>query len=127
MANSNTTVKAKSQDVDLTLTHNTTDVPLLPVNQIRELKEICPDRIDWLFEQTEREAEHRRTQQRRNNIFIAIERIGGMLIPVVSGIAGGVAMWIFRDAAPALVKPTAIVTVAVVVSTAGAYVVRRKR
>lgn len=67
---------------------NHSDAPLLPIAGIERLHTIRPDMVDWVFEQTQIEAETRRSEQSRVNIFIFIERIGGMLAALVIGVCG---------------------------------------
>ena len=64
------------------------DAPLLPIAGIERLHTIRPDKVDWIFEQTQIEAENRRSEQSRVNIFIFIERIGGMLAALIIGVFG---------------------------------------
>lgn len=69
------------------------DAPLLPIAGIERLHAIRPDRVDWVFEQTQIEAETRRKEQARINTFIFVERLAGMLAALsigVCGIGGGI-------------------------------------
>lgn len=61
---------------------------MLPIAGIERLHAIRPDRVDWVFEQTQIEAETRRNEQTRINTFIFIERISGMLAALLVGIGG---------------------------------------
>ena len=67
---------------------NHSDAPLLPIAGIERLHAIRPDRVDWVFEQTQIEAETRRSEQTRINTFIFIERISGMLAALILGLCG---------------------------------------
>lgn len=73
---------------EMVVQDNHSDAPLLPISSIERLHAIRPDRVDWVFEQTQIEAETRRTEQTRINIFIFIERIGGMLAALIIGVCG---------------------------------------
>lgn len=64
----------------LSLNHTSTDSPLLPAENLRQLKEIDPDIVDWVLEQTVIEAQSRRGQERRVEWFIFIERMSGVLM-----------------------------------------------
>lgn len=64
---------------------NHSDAPLLPIAGIERLHVIRPDRVDWVFEQTQIEAETRRNEQTRINTFIFIERISGILAALLIG------------------------------------------
>ena len=52
-----------------------TDAPLLPIAGLERLHKIRPDRVDWVFDQTEIEASTRRTEQKRVNTLVFIERM----------------------------------------------------
>ena len=67
---------------------NHSDAPLLPISGIERLHAIRPDRVDWVFEQTELESQSRRSEQKRVNTFIFIERLGGILAAMLVGIFG---------------------------------------
>ncbi|MCM8624155.1 MAG: hypothetical protein NFW16_21055 [Candidatus Accumulibacter sp.] len=72
---------------------NHSDAPLLPITGIERLHAIRPDRVDWVLEQTQIEAETRRSEQRRINKFVFIERIAGIVAAAsigLCGIAGGI-------------------------------------
>ena len=67
---------------------NHSDAPLIPISGIERLHAIRPDKVDWIFEQTQIEADNRRHEQSRINIFVFIERIGGILAAMCIGICG---------------------------------------
>jgi hypothetical protein len=72
---------------------NHSDAPLLPIAGIERLHAIRPDRVDWVFDQTQIEAETRRKEQSRINTFEFIERMAGIVVAAiigVCGIAGGI-------------------------------------
>ncbi|TAN50882.1 MAG: hypothetical protein EPN21_07990 [Methylococcaceae bacterium] len=81
-------ISAKSPGQELTFHDHETDTPVLPVAQIEQLHQFRPDRVDWIFEQTEREAESRRKETRRINTLIFIERFAGMLFAFLLGCTG---------------------------------------
>lgn len=89
-----TTAHAKSRDgSEMVVQDSHSDAPLIPIAGIERLQAIRPDRVDWVFEQTQIEAENRRREQRRVNTFIFVERMGGMfaaLVVGICGIAGGI-------------------------------------
>jgi hypothetical protein len=76
-----TNVRAKNGDTDISLTHHQSDSPLLPVAQIERLYQINPVRAEWVFDQTQIEAENRR------DLLIFTERMTGLFI--VAGLCGG--------------------------------------
>lgn len=93
MANKSTTAKVSRRDGELTLQQHETDSPILPVSQLERLQQFRPDAVDLVLEQTRVEAEHRRKQDGRINIFIFIERVLGQLFGLAiggAGIGGGV-------------------------------------
>lgn len=70
-----------------------TESPILPVEQLEALRKIKPGAVDWVIEQTQVEAEHRRAEQVRVNNLIFVEHMfaqAAALIVGVSGIGGGV-------------------------------------
>ena len=73
MSNKHTRASANKNGV--TLSHTTTDSPLLPVEQIEKLHAIDPSRVAWVFEQTEIEAAYRRQEKSRLNTLIFTERL----------------------------------------------------
>ncbi len=80
MANEQTHVKGRTGKSEIAITHNKTDSPILPVAQLKELQEIAPHRIDWVFEQTEAEATFRRQFDARMLTQVFIERILALLV-----------------------------------------------
>lgn len=89
-----TNARVKRHDgSELVVQDNHSDSPLLPIAAIERLQQIRPDRVDWVFEQTQIEAETRRKEACRTNTFIFIERLLGLigaLIIGITGVAGGV-------------------------------------
>lgn len=81
-------IRAKSSGQELTVHDHETDTPVLPIAQIERLHQFRPDRVDWIFEQTEREAESRRRETARLNTLIFIERFCGILFAFMLGCAG---------------------------------------
>ena len=83
-----TTAHVKSRNGEMVLQDHQTDAPLLPISSIERLHQIRPDRVDWVFEQTQLEAENRRIERRRTNLYIFIERMVGMLFALAIGLSG---------------------------------------
>ncbi|WP_367025785.1 hypothetical protein ABZN20_15120 [Methylococcus sp. ANG] len=73
---------------ELTLQQHDTDSPIIPVAQIERLHQFRPDLVDWVFHQTQAEAEHRRTETRRVNTFVFVERLLGQIFALLIGLAG---------------------------------------
>ncbi|RDU95718.1 hypothetical protein [Trinickia dinghuensis] len=80
-----TTAHVKEKDRSLTLSHHESDAPLLPMAQIERLKEILPEKVDWVFDQAADEGRFRRTETKRVNTLVGIERIGSMLVGLIIG------------------------------------------
>jgi hypothetical protein len=77
----------------LTLQHHETDCPLLPVPQLEQLQKFRPDAVDLVITETAKWGEHRRSEDRRVNLFVFVERIVGQICAFCMGttaIAGGV-------------------------------------
>ncbi len=88
-----THASVKSRYGDLIVQQHESDSPIIPVQQIEQLHHFRPDRVDWIFEQTQAEAEYRRKETQRVNTFIFVERLIGQtcaLLIGLSGIGGGV-------------------------------------
>lgn len=88
MASRHTSASAHSRDTEVRVSQTTTDSPLLPVEQISRLRDLAPERVDWIFEQTEIEAEFRRTETRRINTMTFVERMAGLLFALLVAVFG---------------------------------------
>lgn len=84
---SQTNVRAKNGKSDISLTHHQSDAPLLPLDQIERLYQINVARAEWVFDQTQIEAENRRTQSNRRDWLIFSEKIAGLAI--LASLCGG--------------------------------------
>ncbi|MBS0300552.1 hypothetical protein [Ottowia sp.] len=95
MASRHTNASARSRDAEVTLSQTTTDAPLLPVEQISRIKELAPERVDWIFNQTALESDARRAENRRVNTLIFVERLAGLVFALLVAIGGlGVAAYL---------------------------------
>jgi hypothetical protein len=83
MASSHTRVQARSRNGAVDVHSTTTDAPILPIEQLDRLREISPDRVSWVFEQTELESNFRRAENRRINTMVFIERGANLLFALV--------------------------------------------
>lgn len=94
MATKNTQVKARNNKGDeVHLSQSQTDSPILDIHSLEKLHQFRPDIVDIVIQQTVIEAENRRRETTRINIFTFIERIGGILISAaicVFGILGSI-------------------------------------
>lgn len=101
MANRQTTAKVTQKDGELTLSQHETDSPIIPVAQLERLHAFKPEAVDWILEQTQIEADHRRKEEIRVNGFIFTEHILGQICALVvglSGIIGGA--WVAANGQP---------------------------
>ena len=118
MANRSLKAEAKNNKGDhVTIHSQDTDSPVLPVVQLEKLHEFRPDLVDFVIKQTEQEAVHRRTREKRVDIFVFIERIIGQLSAVmltVLGIGGGIYAGLHgMDSLAIAIVTTTIATLAV--------------
>jgi uncharacterized membrane protein len=86
MANRSTTAKLTRDN--LTVQQHETDCPILPVPQLQQLQQFKPEAVDWVMEQTKKEAEFRRAEGKRVNTFVFIERLVGQIFALLIGLAG---------------------------------------
>lgn len=81
MGNNQTNVKAIRPDGEmLHVQHTSTDSPILPAASLAQLKEIDPSLVNFVVDETAKEAAHRRKQESRINVFILVEKLSGVLI-----------------------------------------------
>lgn len=89
MTNRHTSAHAKDSDGNEVAVQSTqSDAPIIPIGSIERLHSIRPDRVDWVFEQTQIEAETRRIEDHRVNTFVFIERMAAMVVSAAIGICG---------------------------------------
>ncbi|WP_145964071.1 hypothetical protein [Chromobacterium phragmitis] len=88
MSSKVTQARAQNGDLSVAVQHHETDSPLLPVDQLERLNQIDPNLVRWVVDQTQAEAEHRRREHSKTNIFIFIERMGGLIGAAVIGLSG---------------------------------------
>jgi hypothetical protein len=84
-----TNAHAKGKDGSELLVQDTlSDAPLLPIAGIERLHRIRPERVDWVFDQTQIEAEYRRIETHRINTFVYTERLLALFLALVVGLCG---------------------------------------
>ena len=88
MTNKSTTARLNRRDGELTVSQHETDSPIIPVAQLERLQQFKPEAVDWVIAQTQIEAEHRRTQDRRINTYIFVERTLGQVFAFLIGMSG---------------------------------------
>lgn len=80
MANNQTRIDGRHGRSEFAVTHHETDAPLIPIAQIERLHNFAPERVQWVFDQTQIEAENRRAFDSLNATRVFVERMAGMLI-----------------------------------------------
>lgn len=88
MGGRQTRVQAKSGNDELAVSTTTTDSQLLPIEHLERLQQVAPHRVDWVFDQTALESEHRRAEQKRVNTLIFVERIAGLVFALLVAVVG---------------------------------------
>lgn len=91
MANRHTNAKVTSRKdghSELDFSEHETDSPIVPVAQLERLQTFKPDAVDWVINQTQIEAEHRRSETSRINGFVFIEHILGQIFALAIGLTG---------------------------------------
>lgn len=81
-------LRLKEGTRELAATSTTTDAPLLPLEQIERLAQLRPDKVDWVFEQTQIESKHRREETSKINTYIFIERLAGLVFALLIAVLG---------------------------------------
>lgn len=90
MANKHTSAKVNSNKDghQLSIQQQETDCPILPIPQLEQLQKFKPEAVDWVIQQTQIEAEHRRSETIKINKYTFIERILGQICAFLIGIVG---------------------------------------
>lgn len=89
MASTHTNLQATNSEGGLvTVQQTATDSPLLPAANLQQLAAIDPKLVDWVVEQTQKEAEFRRGEVHRTNNFVFVERIAGICAAVILALTG---------------------------------------
>ena len=120
-----TNVRAKNGETDISLTHHQSDSPLLPVAQIERLYQINPVRAEWVFDQTQIEAENRRTQANRRDWLVFTERMAGLFI--VAGLCGGAIYIAYQVALAGHEWPAVAIGCTAPIGLFGAFFARAKK
>ena len=74
-----TTAQLRNKDHHLTVSAHESDSPILPMAQIERLHAICPEKVPWVFEETSKEGNFRRSETTRINTLVFTERIAGVI------------------------------------------------
>lgn len=125
MGSKSTTAKVERKSGDLTLHHQEVDSPILPIAHIERLQEFRPDIVDFIVEETGKEAKNRRDELTKHNSRVFIERISAML--VAGGLCAGALYGSFllamagHDGAAIALGTTAAIGIA------GAFLANRRR
>ncbi|MDR2031919.1 MAG: hypothetical protein LBP86_06650 [Azoarcus sp.] len=73
---------------EITAQQHESDTPFLPVQQLERLHAFRPDLVDWVVQETGKEAEHRRCESNTVNTYVFVERLVGMILAAIIGLAG---------------------------------------
>ena len=80
MVSGHTNLQATDPDGrKLSVQHTSTDSPILPAGNLFVLQQIDPKLVEWVVRETEKEANHRRSETTKINWFIFIERLSGVI------------------------------------------------
>lgn len=60
----------------------------MPVPQLEQLHKFKPEAVDWVIQQTQIEAEHRRSETIKINKYTFVERILGQIFAFIIGVVG---------------------------------------
>lgn len=90
MATKHTSAKVNSNKDghELSIQQHETDWPILPVPQLEQLHKFKPEAVDWVIQQTQIEAEHRRSETIKINKYTFVERILGQIFAFIIGVVG---------------------------------------
>lgn len=88
MANRQTTARLNRSNGDVTVQQHETDAPIIPVAQLERLQKFSPETVEWVIQQTQKEAEHRREQDAYINRSIYKERLMGQIFSFLTGMVG---------------------------------------
>lgn len=89
MASRQTHASARTpKGAEVALSETTTDSPLLPIEQLARLKEVAPDKVQWMFDKTDEEITFRHRETRRINTMTFVDRIAGLVFALLVAIAG---------------------------------------
>jgi hypothetical protein len=88
MGSKSTTAKVTHEHGELTVQQHETDSPILPVAQLEHLHNFKPEAVDWVIQQTQIEAEFRRSENSRINTLVFTERLTGQIFALIIGLSG---------------------------------------
>lgn len=89
MTNKHTNLQASDANGHkLSVSETTTDSPILPAANLQQLHQLDPKLVTWVVEQTQIEANFRRSEQKRINTFVFLERISGVIMGAFVAVAG---------------------------------------
>lgn len=89
----NTQISARNREAELNVSHSEIDSPVLDVNALERLHTFRPDLVDFVIEETKKEAAHRREHDKRTLDCIFKERmtaLGLAFVIAIGGVGGGI-------------------------------------
>lgn len=123
--NKSTTANVDRQSGYMTLHHQETDSPILPIAHIEKLQSFRPDIVDFIVNETGQEGATRRAEQLRHNTFVFIERILGQLI--AAGVCCATLYAAYQTALAGHDWPAAVIGSTAVIGLAAAFLNGRRR
>jgi len=120
-----TNVKAKKGDASVDITHHQSNSPLLPVAQIERLQQFAPDRVDWVFSQTQVEAEQRRKHNWHTTYLVFAERMLGLI--AAAALCGGALYIAYLLAITGHEWPAVVIGSTCPIGLAGAFLLHRRK
>jgi uncharacterized membrane protein len=85
MMGKTTHAQVKDKDRHLTVSQHESDAPLIPMAQLAQLKELHPERMDWVFVESTKEGDFRRNETTRVNTLVFTERVIGIASGLIIG------------------------------------------
>ncbi|MDR0701956.1 MAG: hypothetical protein LBF61_06010 [Azoarcus sp.] len=83
-----TQVSVRDKDGELFAQQQESDTPFLPVQQLERPHAFRPDLVNWVVQETEREAAYHRRTNLTINRYVFIERMAGMFFACGVGLVG---------------------------------------
>lgn len=120
-----TTAQLKDKDRHLTVSQHDTDAPVLPVAQLERLNQFYPEAVPWVINEASIEGQFRRSETRRINTFVFIERLAGIIagltVAIVSLTVAYQLAMAGREGVAAIIGGTTVVALV------GAFIYGRKK
>ena len=120
-----TSIKAKKGDASVDFIQHQSDSPILPVAQIERLAQFAPERVAWVFNQTQIEAEQRRRQDWLSACFVFAERMLGLI--AATALCGAALYIAYLVATAGHDWPAVVIGSTCPIGLAGAFLFHRRK